>query len=94
MIKGRLYAIVLTDDCTFDFYQETQCAGAIDVSIHNRGQTTLVIDDATQEEILPDESFLVDNNVAIVNRDFRLKFKKEDGKINKVILRYIVPIEE
>lgn len=92
-MKGRLYSILITDDRTFDFYEETNCHGAVGISIRNLGDSVLVIDDTTQEEILPGEYFLIENDCALVNRDFRLRFLKEKGKQNKAVVRYIVPVE-
>ena len=92
-MKGQLFGVLLTDDRTFDFFEETQCKGAVGLSIRNIGQTDLIIDDDTQEKLSPGDYFFVENSIAVVNRDFRVKFKKENGKVNKAVLRYVVPLE-
>lgn len=92
-MKGKIFAVRLTSDRTFNFHDETMGRGAMGLSIRNVGETNLIIDDATQEEIAPGEYFLVENNIAIVNTDFRVKFKKDMNKRNDAVMRYIVPMD-
>lgn len=92
-MKGKLFGLLITQDTTFDFNDQTKGKGAVGISIRNIGQTPLIIDDATQERIMPGEYFLIENTMAVVNTDFRLKFDKNTGKTQLAVMRYIIPID-
>ncbi|GET46910.1 hypothetical protein [Capnocytophaga felis] len=92
--KGLYNAIVITDDSSLNFMDMSGGEGILHFSMFNAGDTILVLDDSTRQEILPGESFVIESPVAIVNESFRLKFKKSEGKtINKVFIRYVVEKE-
>lgn len=93
MKKGRLFSTLLSTDTAINFYENTNQAGAMGLTIRNIGQTVLVIDDHTQEEIMPGDYFFIENTIPIVNTDFKIRFKNEDGKNNLAVMRYIVPLD-
>lgn len=90
MKKGLLSDFLITQDTDLNLLQITQGKGVIHLSIYNGGTSVLIIDDSTQQEIEPDNVFVVESLIPIVNTSFRLKFKKENGKVNRVFVRYIV----
>ncbi len=91
-MEGRLKSLVIINDTTLDFEKMSGGLGIRHLSIKNAGTSTLIIDDATQEEVLPDEPFYIESPIALVNTDFRLKFNKKDKETNKVFVRYIVEV--
>lgn len=90
MKKGHLITLVFTDDQLFDFEQITGGKGAMWLTIENLGDAPLIIDDVSQQEILPQESFVVECPVAMINSDFRVKFKEGDKP--KAVLRYFLEV--
>lgn len=89
--KGLYNAITVTKNTNLDFLQMSDGEGIIHFTLVNAGDTILVLDDSTQEEILPGETFVIESPVAIVNDMFRIKFKKDENHhTNKAIIRYIV----
>ena len=94
MTKGLLNRIRITNDTVLNFFEDTKGEGAAGISIYNDGQTTLIIDDGTNEEIAPGQYFFVENDIPIINTSFRIRFKKEVGKANNAIMSYIVPIKQ
>ena len=89
--KGLYQAIVVTGATSLNFMEMSNEQGILHLSIYNSGDTNLIIDDATQQRILPDESFVVESSVALVNTSFRLKFEKNPtNKNNLAFVRYIV----
>lgn len=91
--KGFYNAILITSDTTLNFMDMSDRNGILHLTLFNGGDTILILDDATQQEVLPGESFTIESPVAIVNTSFRIKFKKEAGyKDNRVFARYIVEV--
>ncbi|MFK8294819.1 hypothetical protein ACI760_01335 [Capnocytophaga canimorsus] len=89
--KGLYNAIVITDDSSLNFMDMSGGEGILHFSIFNAGDTILVLDDSTRQEILPGESFVIESPIAIVNESFRIRFKSDENKHNnKVFVRYIV----
>ncbi len=93
-MKGRLISTVIKEDTTLDFQVLSDGLGIRHLSIHNKGGATLIIDDATQEEIKTGESFYLETHLALINTDFRLKFKEDENKEKKAFIRYIVEVVE
>lgn len=92
-MKGKLVSTVLTNDTVLDFEVLSGGRGIRHLSISNVGTSTLVIDDATQEEILPGESFFLESDIALINDDFSLRFARKTTQHNKVFVRYVVEIQ-
>lgn len=92
--KGLLAGFVITQDTTLDFMKMTDNRGVLHLSLKNQGTASLIIDDFSQEEIKPDEMFVVESPVSICNTSFRLKFRETAAGTEKfVICRYIVENE-
>lgn len=89
--KGLYNSSVITQETALNFMELSNQQGILHLTLFNAGDTVLIIDDSTQQEIMPGESFVIESPVAIVNTSFRVRFKKEkDYKNNRVFMRYIV----
>lgn len=82
--KGFYNAILITSDTTLNFMDMSDRNGILHLTLFNGGDTILILDDATQQEVLPGESFTIESPVAIVNTSFRIKFKKK--QVTKIIV--------
>ncbi len=89
-MKGKLISTTVSKDSSLDFILMSGGLGIRHLSIKNAGTSTLVIDDVTKEEILPGEAFYVESRIALVNTEFKLRFKKDEKQSNKAFIRYIV----
>ncbi len=92
-MKGRLASSVIKKNTSLNFKQLSGGLGIRNLTLYNAGNATLIIDDATKQEVKPGEIFCLESNLALVNTDFKLKFK-EENKEKKVFARYIVEVEE
>ena len=94
MQKGVLYSSRITQDTAFDFYSDTQGKGVVHLSVKNIGKSPLLIDDAAQEILQPNELFVIESPVGIVSR-MSLRFLAPNSDAEKLcIVRYIVPLNE
>ena len=89
---GLLNAFRITQNTTFNLFEDTQGKGAIGITLRNDGQTPFYLDDGTQELVLPGEVFTLENTIPLVNAQFSIRFVEQNGKYNSAIMRYIVPL--
>lgn len=94
-MKGILYSTRITQNTTYDFFSETQGKGVYHLSLKNIGNTPLLIDDAAQEILQPNDVFIIESPIGLLSR-VELRFL--DTAIvkaqNLCVVRYIVPVNE
>lgn len=92
--KGLLAGFIITQDTILNFMELSQNNGVVHLSLENQGNSTLIIDDFSKEEIASGQTFIIESPVAVCNTAFPLKFKPNaTPSINRVICRYIVEKE-
>lgn len=92
-MKGRLIRNKITKDTLLDFEKISNGKGVYHLTLQNNGETVAYLDDATQEEIEPGDTLIVESPVAIINTNFPIIFKYQQGKQNSMIMSYIVAVD-
>lgn len=92
--KGRLVRLRINEDILFDFNRISKEQGIYYLTVSNKGTSQLYINDATQELILPDEHFVVESDIPIINSEFSVRFEKtSQEQHNDAIISYIVVLD-
>lgn len=92
MQKGYLKSYRLTQDSTLDFDLMSQGAGIVQLTLHNSGNVPVLLDDAAQQILHPQETFMVECPLGLINTSFSVKFLREKDKNNaQLVVRYVVP---
>ena len=90
---GKLVTKLITQDEILDFSESSQGNGVLSLTIQNIGNATLILEDGSMQEILPDDAFVVECDIPIINPSVRVSFKREAGKDDRrAVVRYIYEV--
>lgn len=93
-MKGTLVRELVSEDRVFDFDKMSNGLGIRHFSFRNMGDTAVVFDDATREAVLPDETFVIESEIDIVQTVLRIRFDEDDTHRNNALaVRYIIPLD-
>ena len=89
--KAKMIVTSFSNNQDFRFRDlAPQQKGVIGFTVQNTGESTILIDDQSQQLLQPGESFTTPENLIMTNEIFRLKFIDELGQNKKGVVRYYI----